>query len=135
MVTILCRDIKPSNILLDRAWKVKVCDFGLATSQKSGAGTPNYMAPELLQEASYTDKVDVYAFGVLLNELLARTSPFAGLDPARVTDLVVSGQRPDLASKAPAALLDIVAACWHADPNQRPDFKQAQELLAAVQLT
>ena len=54
------RDIKPHNFLLDRAWKVKVCDFGLASCPKPEAGTPQYMAPELFDRSRpYTEKVDV----------------------------------------------------------------------------
>ena len=53
------RDIKPANFLVDRAWKVKVCDFGLASNSKAqaGAGTPQYMAPELWENKHYNEKV------------------------------------------------------------------------------
>lgn len=53
------RDIKPANFLVDRSWKIKVCDFGLASNSRSqaGAGTPAYMAPELLEGRPYSEKV------------------------------------------------------------------------------
>jgi len=79
---VIHRDIKPGNLLIDRAWKVKLADFGLAFSEraKQGAGTPQYMAPELLNGDEFGHKVDVYALGMVLYEILTRTVPFDGLD-------------------------------------------------------
>ena len=125
------RDVKPSNILVDRAWKVKVCDFGLAVASSSSAGTPNYMAPELLSGSSYSSKVDVYAFAVVLNELLARKPPFAGLDCSRVSDLVQNGHRPELAPM-PVELSSLIKQCWHQDAQQRPDFASIRRSLNKV---
>lgn len=111
---------------------MQLCDFGLAASQSGGAGTASYMAPELLDNAAYTYKVDVYAFGVLLNEMLARKAPFCGADPARISERVVAGQRPELAGRAPTALLDMIKSCWQADPVRRPDFASIQGMLVAL---
>jgi serine/threonine-protein kinase CTR1 len=56
---VIHRDIKPANFLVDRAWRVKICDFGLAANSKKqrGAGTPSYMAPELFGTGPYNEKV------------------------------------------------------------------------------
>lgn len=71
------RDLKSYNILVDDSFNIKLCDFGLCkfkadlnrgTMQFSG--TPSYMAPELFQKKSYDEKVDVFAFGTLLWELV-----------------------------------------------------------------
>ncbi|KXZ43570.1 hypothetical protein GPECTOR_87g433 [Gonium pectorale] len=109
---IVHRDIKPANFLVDRAWKVKVCDFGLASNSKAqaGAGTPQYMAPELWENSHYNEKVDVYAFGVLLNELIAREPPFSGVPLLEV-------------------LSDIIKRCWDGTSSARPSFLQISELL------
>lgn len=81
---IIHRDIKPKNILLKNDRKeLKLCDFGFA-KLKSGmervntiCGSPLYMAPELLEEKTYTDIVDVWAIGMILYEMLYGNHPYA----------------------------------------------------------
>ena len=129
-----CRDLKPHNLLLDRAWKVKLCDFGLAGNCKGGVGTPAYMAPELLTGDLFTDKVDVYAFGVVLNEILCRRPPFFGIEPQRISELVKRGDRPDISPSIPEELKQLIKACWDQDAACRPDFKWIQKRLSELQL-
>ncbi|XP_042516824.1 probable serine/threonine-protein kinase PBL23 [Macadamia integrifolia] len=78
------RDIKPSNILLSSKKKPKLCDFGLATWTpapsvpflcKTVKGTFGYLAPEYFQHGKVSDKTDVYAFGVVLLELITGRKP------------------------------------------------------------
>mmetsp|Transcript_9618 Transcript_9618/g.23858 ORF Transcript_9618/g.23858 Transcript_9618/m.23858 type:complete len:304 (-) Transcript_9618:391-1302(-) len=128
---VIHRDIKPANFLLDRSWKVKVCDFGLAsnTASQAGAGTPAYMAPELLESKPYNEKVDVYAFGVVLNEMVGREVPFAGMGVMEIRSTVLSGGRPDVPLSCPRPLQDIITKCWDADPNARPSFDKVLDLL------
>ncbi|CAI9110585.1 OLC1v1010638C1 [Oldenlandia corymbosa var. corymbosa] len=81
---IVHRDIKPSNILLSSRKTPKLCDFGLATWTpapsvpflcKTVKGTFGYLAPEYFQHGKVSDKTDVYAFGVVLLELLTGRKP------------------------------------------------------------
>eukprot|EP00798_Chlamydomonas_sp_ICE-L_P022805 gene22805-29970_t len=126
------RDIKPANFLVDRAWKVKLCDFGLASQSHSmaGAGTPPYMAPELLESKPYNEKVDVYAFGIMLNELFAKEAPFSGMGgAAEIKSTVLSGGRPELALTMPRAVTDIVTKCWSQDAPSRPSMEKLLDLL------
>src|SRR5207249_5019637 len=82
---IIHRDIKPENIHVDKNAKVKLMDFGIAKSEgvqltRAGftLGTPFYMAPEQVLGKPLTAQADVYAFGILLFELLTGNKPVAG---------------------------------------------------------
>ncbi|XP_022720860.1 probable receptor-like protein kinase At1g80640 [Durio zibethinus] len=88
------RDIKSSNILLDSNYDAKLSDFGLALTTGSQnknvklSGTLGYVAPEYLLEGKLTDKSDVYAFGVVLLELLIRKKPLEKMSSAQCQSLV-----------------------------------------------
>lgn len=79
------RDIKPDNILLDNELHAKVADFGLAklgeiTGTVHNAGTHGYVAPEYVMGGILSPKVDVYAFGVVLMQLISAKNPIVFLD-------------------------------------------------------
>ncbi|CAI5950061.1 unnamed protein product [Closterium sp. NIES-65] len=85
---IVHRDLKTPNLLVDKNFTVKVCDFGLSRnknstflSSKSGAGTPEWMAPEVLRNEPSNEKSDVYSFGVILWELVTLLQPWDGMNP------------------------------------------------------
>ena len=125
------RDVKAHNILLTREGVAKLCDFGLVSAPQRGAGTPSYMAPELLSRrtTSYSYKVDVYAFGILLWELLARSgSPWIGYEAADLIAKVVAGDRleiPRSPSDCPIEAQDAIAECWAQDADARPEMADA----------
>jgi eukaryotic-like serine/threonine-protein kinase len=82
---IIHRDIKPENVRINSAGNVKLIDFGIAktanlslTQDGFTLGTPYYMAPEQVRGKEVTTLVDVYAFGILLFELVSETKPFVG---------------------------------------------------------
>uniref|UniRef100_A0A3P9KM66 G protein-coupled receptor kinase n=1 Tax=Oryzias latipes TaxID=8090 RepID=A0A3P9KM66_ORYLA len=80
---IIYRDLKPENVLLDNDGNVRISDLGLAVELKEGktktkgyAGTPGYMAPEMLKGDKYDSSVDYFTLGVTLYEFMAAKNPF-----------------------------------------------------------
>lgn len=138
------RDIKGDNVLLVGG-EVKMCDFGVATfyepKNKAGikcelAGTIPWAAPEVFQRVPYTEKVDIYSFGVLLWEITTQTDPrdldeFARLHPDRQFYLACMGKLPNLpiSENIPIPLLSKMKRCWELEPSNRPDAGElAKEL-------
>ncbi|PWA68793.1 protein kinase superfamily protein [Artemisia annua] len=124
-------DLKSPNLLVDKNWTVKVCDFGLSRfkantfiSSKSVAGTPEWMAPEFLRGEPSNEKSDVYSFGVILWELVTMQQPWNGLSPAQVVGAVAFQNRKlTIPANTPPALTSLMESCWADDPTQRPTFK------------
>eukprot|EP00793_Prasinoderma_coloniale_P005953 PRCOL_00004427-RA len=124
------QDLKPANVLVDRAWRCKLADFGLASGKKRGAGTPAYMAPEMFsQGVAASPASDVYALGMVLWELVARQCPWDGVEPADIKTRVCAGERPPQPLSCPRELRDIIETCAAHTPGERPT---ALEVLAAL---
>lgn len=130
---IMHRDIKTLNVLLDEKCLPHICDFGISrednqedineTSLRTGdIGTPNWMAPELFGQTHYDNRIDIYAFGIMLWEMLTGEVPFAGKQPFVIMQLVSSGARPKIPPNTPPPLAQLISTCWRQDPNERVDF-------------
>ncbi|XP_020595523.1 serine/threonine-protein kinase CTR1 isoform X2 [Phalaenopsis equestris] len=130
-------DLKSPNLLVDKNWSVKVCDFGLSRlkehtfiSSKSAAGTPEWMAPEFLRGEPTNEKSDVFSFGVILWELLTKQQPWRGLSPGQVVGAVAfQNRRLPIPQDTSPALAALVESCWADDPKQRPPFSSIVETL------
>eukprot|EP01138_Halocafeteria_seosinensis_P006763 gb/GECG01006916.1/.p1 GENE.gb/GECG01006916.1/~~gb/GECG01006916.1/.p1 ORF type:complete len:419 (+),score=68.06 gb/GECG01006916.1/:1-1257(+) len=117
------RDIKSHNLLVTNDLRLKLCDFGLVATRNTTAGTPNYMAPELLTDRPFSKAVDVYSFGILLWEMWSCRIPFSGWRPADIRDNVSKGERPDTRIiKCPDMILQLMKDCWQQDHKKRPDI-------------
>ncbi|KAG9343911.1 hypothetical protein JZ751_013298 [Albula glossodonta] len=94
---IVYRDLKLDNLLLDTEGFVKIADFGLCKEgmghgdrTSTFCGTPEFLAPEVLTDTSYTKAVDWWGLGVLIFEMLVGESPFPGDDEEEVFDSIVN---------------------------------------------
>ncbi|WP_437681757.1 protein kinase domain-containing protein [Sorangium sp. So ce131] len=133
-------DIKPNNIMLARAGKPVLLDFGLAAPIGTGmltstgmiTGTPGYMAPEALQGHARAPAVDVFALGAVAYELLCGRPLFLGSSLGNVFSRILQDE-PDPPSKwnpsLPRELDAIVLGTLKKDPARRP---AAGELAAAL---
>ena len=89
---IIHRDIKPENILIDDNDNAILSDFGIATFIKEGekretyCGTDEYLAPEIIRGEGYNEKVDIWAFGILIFECLSGKTPFSKIDFIKKND-------------------------------------------------
>jgi serine/threonine protein kinase len=122
---IIHRDIKSMNLLLTVNKTVKLCDYGLVTTKVTAAGTPSYMAPELLQSKPFSKKVDVYAYAIILYELFTREMPWTGYAAMEVRQMVLDGERPDVPTvDCPYLIRGLMRRCWDGDSQKRPSFDQ-----------
>jgi serine/threonine protein kinase len=148
------RDVKPENLMFDASNRLKLCDFGLA-AEKIGqfvktrsnlAGTPRYMAPEAFKNEPCSEKIDIFALGLIIWEMYTGRLPWAGRSFSDVRTCVSNGsERPAIPSSAPPELARLICGiaafpfapvcsillphsfhivsseCWAHDPHSRPD--------------
>ena len=127
---IIHRDIKPENINLDTTGKVKLMDFGIAKSEgialtRAGftLGTPYYMAPEQVLGQTVTPQVDVYAFGILLFEVLTELKPITAESVEKIFNQILYQPidlEPLQPPKFPPAIASLIERCTAKQPAQRP---------------
>ncbi|KAG4999341.1 hypothetical protein JHK87_020413 [Glycine soja] len=138
---IVHRDLKSPNLLVDKNWVVKVCDFGLSRmkhstflSSRSTAGTAEWMAPEVLRNELSDEKCDVFSYGVILWELSTLQQPWGGMNPMQVVGAVgFQHRRLDIPDNVDPAIADIIRQCWQTDPKLRPTFTEIMAALKPLQ--
>ncbi len=135
---VIHRDIKPANIFMVGRTQPRVLDFGIARIRQAESlaqrddpqsrfqeivgGSPYYMAPEQVERKPVDRRVDVYALGVVLYELLVFKRAFSGNSLDEIADAVLNKPVPlahELNPDVPVVLSEIVARAMHRDPEQR----------------
>lgn len=137
------RDLKSLNIVLDRIYNAKICDFGLTQSMEKthitlkeggNGGSPRYMAPECYDcKGKITEKVDVWALGCILVEVFGGPLPYDDCSNIQqiVAKVLIDKQLPYIPHHLPAGVRPIVEDCFQFDFKQRAS---AQDVYSRMKL-
>ncbi|KAM0959160.1 hypothetical protein ACFX15_023768 [Malus domestica] len=153
------RDIKSSNILLDDKYRAKVADFGTSRSvaidkthltMTQVNGTFGYLDPEYFQTSQFTDKSDVYSYGVVLVELLTGKKPIfktesqepmslshyflLSMDENRLFDILDARVVKDARKEEIMVVADLAKRCLNLNGKKRPTMKEVEVELQGIQL-
>lgn len=126
---VLHRDLKSLNILLDLYLVPKLADFGwtrkLAEKMTGNVGTFQWMAPEVIINHTYTEKADVYSYGIILWEIASREPPYKKMTAAQVcVEVRDKDLRPDIPANCPQPFISLMKRCWDRNSSNRPSFKE-----------
>ncbi|DAZ94068.1 TPA: hypothetical protein N0F65_006655 [Lagenidium giganteum] len=144
---VIHRDLKSKNMLLNDQLQAKLIDFGVSRDKcdetmTAGVGTPYWTAPEVLDGRRYSEKSDIYSFGVFLSEVDTGTTPYSDLKTGdgtkmstlRVLQLVMAGQvTPTFSSECPARIRNIAMLCLDFQPEKRPSAREIVDVLTGNQ--
>uniref|UniRef100_A0A671XJL9 receptor protein-tyrosine kinase n=1 Tax=Sparus aurata TaxID=8175 RepID=A0A671XJL9_SPAAU len=138
----LHRDLAARNCMLGDDLRVCVADFGLSKKiyssnyyrQKVATRLPvKWMAMESLSDSVYTNKSDVWAFGVTMWEIVSRgRTPYPGIPNHELLDLLLSGHRLKLPKDCDHKLYEVMQSCWDKQPSHRPGFRELGETLKGL---
>lgn len=125
------RDLKAGNILLSLEGKVFLSDFGVAAPLRDDkkrvtfVGTPCWMAPEVLEQAGYDYKADIWSYGITAIELAYGEAPYQRLHPLKVMKIIIEKDPPRIERRKFSALfVELIESCLQKDPKKRPNMEK-----------
>lgn len=123
-------DLKAANILTTKTGSLKLTDFGVSLSLKmkdnentgEPAGTPNWMAPEVIKFAGASDKSDIWSLGCTIVEMLTGKPPYAGMPSFAALYRIVEDDEPPIPKKLQLSeeLTEFLNSCFRKNPQDRP---------------
>eukprot|EP00005_Dracoamoeba_jomungandri_P003364 CAMPEP_0174255318 /NCGR_PEP_ID=MMETSP0439-20130205/4662_1 /TAXON_ID=0 /ORGANISM="Stereomyxa ramosa, Strain Chinc5" /LENGTH=1531 /DNA_ID=CAMNT_0015337449 /DNA_START=182 /DNA_END=4773 /DNA_ORIENTATION=- len=128
---LLHMDLKSLNVLIDAHFTAKIADFGLSKqARRSGNvsidsfGSVYWSAPELVETNTYSKEADVYAFGMVLWEIVTGEYPLKKEfpSPGALLRAICNGARPSIPTHVTPEYQTLIQCCWNQDPTDRPEF-------------
>jgi len=142
-MTIIHRDLKSRNVLMDSKKGTKLTDFGISREDTGetmtvGVGTYRWMAPEILQDNHYTIASDIFSFGMILSELDTHHIPYSDLrnakgyklvDTAIISLVIQNAIKPTFTADCPPWIQDLAFQCIARNPEDRPTAMEVSMIL------
>jgi TolB-like protein/Tfp pilus assembly protein PilF len=146
---VIHRDLKTSNVVVTKAGRAKVLDFGLARHELSAAdagstpslavtqsgviaGTPHYLAPEVLLGGKADARSDLWALGVMLHEMCSGSPPFHGPTVLALFNAIINDPPATLSDHVPVGLRSVIRRLLAKNPGER--YSRAGEVKAALEV-
>ncbi|DAZ95660.1 TPA: hypothetical protein N0F65_002457 [Lagenidium giganteum] len=145
---VIHRDLKSKNILLDDSFRAKLSDFGISRERSleetmtAGVGTIYWTAPEVLMGKKYTEKADIFSFGIVMSELDTHLVPYSDkvddagkkLQGMKIVQKVIRQKmRPSFSATIPTPVKALADRCLDSDPDVRPDAPELLQIIIGLQ--